>query len=108
MKMELKFKKSVKNRPQNQHNPSMAIRHLGYSRWVSRFFVRILCLSFRDVLAKKLVDVIHTCEKQFDHENDDCWRILHIAECFKVTCQRDDLAPTMEMLLAEFIMEAEA
>ncbi|KAL4704869.1 hypothetical protein ACJJTC_019447 [Scirpophaga incertulas] len=61
-----------------------------------------------EVLAKKLVDVIHTCEKQFDHENDDCWRILHIAECFKVTCQRDDLAPTMEMLLAEFIMEAEA
>ncbi|KAJ2948730.1 hypothetical protein O0L34_g7988 [Tuta absoluta] len=61
-----------------------------------------------DVLAVKMVSIIHECERQFEHELDHCWRILHIAECFKDTCTKTGIAPTMEMLIAEFIMEADA
>ncbi|XP_013195991.2 general odorant-binding protein 1 [Amyelois transitella] len=60
-----------------------------------------------EVLASQMVQMIHTCEKQFDSEPDNCWRILRVAECFKKSCQDKGIAPTMEMLLAEFIMEAE-
>nr|UDM59724.1 putative general odorant binding protein 1 [Corcyra cephalonica] len=60
-----------------------------------------------EILATQMIDIIHTCEKTFDHEEDDCWRILHMAECFKNTCKQKGIAPTMELLLAEFIMEAE-
>nr|AXN76737.1 odorant binding protein GOBP1 [Clostera restitura] len=61
-----------------------------------------------EVIAQRMVNIIHECEKRFDHEQDDCWRILHIAECFKDECVRTDLAPTMEFMMAEMIMEAEA
>ncbi|XP_041984827.1 general odorant-binding protein 1-like [Aricia agestis] len=60
-----------------------------------------------EVLAKQMVGIIHECEQKFDHETDHCWRILRVAECFKVTCMTTGIAPTMEMLMAEFIMEAE-
>ncbi|CAG9796004.1 unnamed protein product [Diatraea saccharalis] len=59
-------------------------------------------------LAKQLVQEIHKCEKLFEHEEDHCWRILHVAECFKNNCVKNGIAPAMEMLIAEFIMEAEA
>nr|WES14255.1 general binding protein 1 [Hyphantria cunea] len=61
-----------------------------------------------EVLARQMVALIHLCEQQFDHEADHCWRILHTAECFKASCVEKDIAPTMELMLAEFIMEAEA
>nr|ACJ07126.1 general odorant binding protein 1 [Chilo suppressalis]ACJ07127.1 general odorant binding protein 1 [Chilo suppressalis]ACJ07128.1 general odorant binding protein 1 [Chilo suppressalis]ACJ07129.1 general odorant binding protein 1 [Chilo suppressalis] len=59
-------------------------------------------------LSKVLVQVIHECEKKFDHEEDHCWRILHIGECFRDMCRSQNIAPAMEMLLAEFIMQAES
>lgn len=55
-----------------------------------------------------MVKIIHTCEQHHDAETDNCWRILRIAECFKTTCVREGIAPSMEMLMAEFIMESEA
>ncbi|KAJ8717545.1 hypothetical protein PYW07_005475 [Mythimna separata] len=61
-----------------------------------------------EVLARQMVSLIHGCEKQFDHEEDHCWRILHVAECFKQACVQHGVAPTMEMMMTEFIMEAEA
>nr|AII15787.1 general odorant-binding protein 1 [Sitotroga cerealella] len=60
-----------------------------------------------EVLAAEMVSIIHGCEQQHHSEPDHCWRILRVAECFKVTCLRRSLAPTMELLMAEFIMEAE-
>nr|WHU27522.1 odorant binding protein 1 [Heliconius charithonia] len=60
-----------------------------------------------EVLSKRMVNIIHTCEQQFDALEDHCWRILRIAECFKVTCKKEGIAPTMELLMAEFIMEAD-
>ncbi|CAG4989269.1 unnamed protein product [Colias eurytheme] len=60
-----------------------------------------------EVLSKQMVEIIHTCEKKFDEEEDHCWRILRVAECFKHTCIERNIAPTMELLMAEFIMEAE-
>ncbi|XP_026320515.1 general odorant-binding protein 1-like [Hyposmocoma kahamanoa] len=61
-----------------------------------------------EILEHQMVDIIHTCEKQHDASEDHCWRILRVAECFKSTCQQNGIAPDMEMLMAEFIMEAEA
>lgn len=55
-----------------------------------------------------MVDLIHGCEKEHDLKEDHCWRILHVAECFKQACIDRGLAPTMEMMITEFIMEAEA
>nr|XP_021192665.2 general odorant-binding protein 1 [Helicoverpa armigera] len=61
-----------------------------------------------EVLARQMVELIHSCEKQFDHEDDHCWRILHVAECFKGSCVQRGIAPSMELMMTEFIMEAEA
>nr|AXF48746.1 odorant-binding protein GOBP1 [Lobesia botrana] len=61
-----------------------------------------------EILSQKMVQLIHTCEKQFDDMDDHCWRILRIAECFKTGCKAAGIAPSMEMIMAEFIMESEA
>ncbi|NP_001037496.1 general odorant-binding protein 1 precursor [Bombyx mori] len=61
-----------------------------------------------EILSQKMIDMIHTCEKTFDSEPDHCWRILRVAECFKDACNKSGLAPSMELILAEFIMESEA
>lgn len=68
----------------------------------------VIIQSTGEVLAHQMVDIIHTCEKQHDAAEDHCWRILRVAECFKGTCQRLGIAPDMELIMAEFIMEAEA
>ncbi|XP_061721229.1 general odorant-binding protein 1-like [Cydia pomonella] len=60
-----------------------------------------------EVLSKTMVTLIHSCEQKFDDMEDHCWRILRIAECFKSGCQERGLAPSMEMMMAEFIMESE-
>ncbi|XP_047996714.1 general odorant-binding protein 1-like isoform X2 [Leguminivora glycinivorella] len=60
-----------------------------------------------EVLSQKMVTLIHSCEQKFDDMDDHCWRILRIAECFKSSCQELGIAPTMEMMMAEFIMESE-
>lgn len=54
-----------------------------------------------------MVALIHSCEQRFEADEDHCWRILHIAECFKQSCQEKGIAPTMEMMMTEFIMETE-
>lgn len=54
-----------------------------------------------------MVGLIHGCEQQFEADEDHCWRILHVAECFKMHCKEKGIAPTMELMMAEFIMEAE-
>nr|QLI62030.1 general odorant-binding protein 1 [Streltzoviella insularis] len=61
-----------------------------------------------ELLSQKMVTLIHECEKQFESEEDHCWRILRIAECFKTGCKQQGIAPTMEMIMAEFIMESES
>nr|WUR05431.1 general odorant binding protein 1 [Zeuzera coffeae] len=61
-----------------------------------------------EMLSKQMVEIIHGCEQKHDTEPDHCWRILRVAECFKGECTERGIAPTMEMLMAEFIMEAEA
>ncbi|XP_048483945.1 general odorant-binding protein 1 isoform X1 [Plutella xylostella] len=60
-----------------------------------------------EVLSQQMVGIIHTCEQAHDKEPDNCWRILRIAECFKKECQAQGIAPTMELLMAEFIMETD-
>lgn len=60
-----------------------------------------------EVLASQMVGLIHGCEQQFEADEDHCWRILHVAECFKMHCKEKGIAPTMELMMAEFIMEAE-
>ncbi|CAK1584143.1 unnamed protein product [Parnassius mnemosyne] len=57
-------------------------------------------------LSKQMIEIIHSCEKVHDAEPDHCWRILRVAECFKASCQERNIAPTMEMLMAELIMES--
>ncbi|XP_068620053.1 general odorant-binding protein 1-like [Battus philenor] len=61
-----------------------------------------------ELLSQQMVDIIHECELQHDAEPDHCLRVLRIAECFKGACQHRGIAPTMEQLMAEFIMEAAA
>ncbi|XP_063366572.1 general odorant-binding protein 1-like [Cydia amplana] len=61
-----------------------------------------------EVLSKQMVALIHSCEQKFDDMEDHCWRILRIAECFKSSCQERGIAPSMEMMMAEFIMESES
>nr|APG32536.1 odorant binding preotein [Conogethes punctiferalis] len=60
-----------------------------------------------EVLASKLVSLIHECEKQFEEVEDHCMRTLRIGECIRDSCLQRSLAPSMEMLLAEFIMQSE-
>ncbi|RVE52924.1 hypothetical protein evm_002401 [Chilo suppressalis] len=69
---------------------------------------KLYLIIIGEKLSKVLVQVIHECEKKFDHEEDHCWRILHIGECFRDMCRSQNIAPDMEMLLAEFIMQAES
>lgn len=59
-------------------------------------------------LAKELVVLIHNCEKQFEGVEEHCMRTLRVGECIRDACLSRDLAPTMELLLAEFIMQTEA
>ena len=59
------------------------------------------------VLSKTMVELIHNCELQHDAEEDHCWRILRVAECFKISCTKAGIAPSMEVMMAEFIMETE-
>ncbi|CAG9564379.1 unnamed protein product [Danaus chrysippus] len=61
-----------------------------------------------EVLSQQMVTLIHECEQQHDSEEDHCWRILRVAECFKSSCKKHGIAPTMELLMAEFVMESEA
>lgn len=51
--------------------------------------------------------MLHECEKKHHDEEDNCFRVLHMAACFREACRGASLAPTMEMLLAEFIMQGE-
>nr|BBB15960.1 general odorant binding protein 1 [Ostrinia latipennis] len=60
-----------------------------------------------EVLAEQLIGFLHECERQHHAEADACFRVLHMAACFRNACRGARLAPTMEMLLAEFIMQAE-
>lgn len=60
-----------------------------------------------EVLSKQMVSIIHECEQKWDSEPDHCARVLRVAECFKVECTARGIAPSMEMMMAEFIMEAE-
>nr|QRF70945.1 general odorant-binding protein [Semiothisa cinerearia] len=60
-----------------------------------------------EVLAQQMVSIIHSCEQQHDTEADHCWRILRVAECFKHSCQQAGVAPSMELMMTEFIMDAE-
>lgn len=67
----------------------------------------IYYMNAGQVIAHQMVELIHGCEKQHDHEDDHCWRILRVAECFKRSCVERGIAPTMEIMITEFIMEAE-
>lgn len=64
------------------------------------------CVFAGEALSQQMVDMIHACEAQHDAEPDHCWRILRVAECFKASCQQRGIAPTMEQIMAELIMEA--
>ncbi|GBP25920.1 General odorant-binding protein 2 [Eumeta japonica] len=56
-----------------------------------------------EVLSKRMVEMIHTCEKKYDDIADDCERVVKIAACFKADCQAAGIAPEMAML--EVVME---
>nr|QIJ45727.1 general odorant binding protein [Glyphodes pyloalis] len=59
-------------------------------------------------LAELLMNIVRECDHRFAHKEDECMRTLHVGECIRDTCLQRSLAPSMEMLLAEFIMQSEA
>nr|AEZ52491.1 general odorant binding protein [Orthaga achatina] len=56
-----------------------------------------------EILAQKMVDLIHNCEKQYDDITDECSRVVKVAACFKVDAKRDGIAPEVTMI--EAVME---
>nr|UVX20220.1 odorant binding protein [Endoclita signifer] len=50
-------------------------------------------------LARRIIEIIHECEKEFDAMEDHCDRIMHVAKCFKSNAIKEGIAPTMEMLV---------
>ena len=52
------------------------------------------------VLAEKMVKLIHNCEKQFDTETDDCTRVVKVAACFKKDSRKEGIAPEVAMIEA--------
>nr|ALM04194.1 GOBP1 [Maruca vitrata] len=61
-----------------------------------------------EALASVLVGLIQECEREHEHEADACARALQIGRCVRDACLARRLAPAMELLLAEFIMQSEA
>lgn len=56
-----------------------------------------------EILSKKMVELIHNCEKQYDDIKDDCDRVVKSAACFKRECQKLGIAPEITMI--EAVME---
>ncbi|XP_026321046.1 general odorant-binding protein 2-like isoform X2 [Hyposmocoma kahamanoa] len=56
-----------------------------------------------EILSKKMVELLHNCEKQYDDITDDCTRVVKSAACFKRACQDLNLAP--EVAMVEAVME---
>ncbi|CAG5020062.1 unnamed protein product [Parnassius apollo] len=60
----------------------------------------ILSFPEGELLSKKMVQMIHTCEKQYDDIEDDCSRVVKVAACFKVMAKEDGIAPEVTMIEA--------
>nr|AXN76740.1 odorant binding protein PBP3 [Clostera restitura] len=55
-------------------------------------------------MASKLVEIIHSCEKGHDHE-DECTRVLEVAKCFRTAIHELDWHPDMEVGVLEVLAE---
>nr|CAJ2313457.1 General odorant-binding protein 2 [Metisa plana] len=56
-----------------------------------------------EVLSRRMVEMIHACEKKYDDMTDDCERVVKTAACFKADCQAAGIAPEVAMI--EVVME---
>ncbi|XP_059047176.1 general odorant-binding protein 2-like [Achroia grisella] len=56
-----------------------------------------------DVLAAKMVELIHNCEKKYDDVEDDCTRVMKTAACFRNDARKEGIAPEVAMI--EAVME---
>ncbi|CAG9564372.1 unnamed protein product [Danaus chrysippus] len=56
-----------------------------------------------DVLADKLVQMMHKCEKDYDDIQDDCDRVVKVAACFRADAKKEGIAP--EVAMVEAVME---
>nr|QEI46781.1 general odorant-binding protein 2 [Galleria mellonella]QID58964.1 odorant-binding protein [Galleria mellonella] len=53
-----------------------------------------------EVLAAKMVELIHNCEKKYDDIEDDCTRVMKSAACFKQDAKKEGIAPEVAMIEA--------
>ncbi|XP_068620661.1 general odorant-binding protein 2-like [Battus philenor] len=51
-------------------------------------------------LSARMVQMIHGCEQQHDHEPDECTRVVRVAACFKRDARAAGIAPDLAMLEA--------
>nr|UYL69203.1 pheromone binding protein 1 [Agriphila aeneociliella] len=58
-----------------------------------------------EATAKKLVEILHTCEQTTPPNDDKCMKALDVAFCFKKELHRLDWAPDSEVLFEEIIAE---
>nr|AWT50454.1 odorant-binding protein 1 [Carposina sasakii] len=55
-------------------------------------------------IAQQLLDIVHACETKNEAQEDHCWRVLHTAECFIHSAKEQNIAPSVDMLMAEFVV----
>ncbi|KAJ2948744.1 hypothetical protein O0L34_g8005 [Tuta absoluta] len=56
-----------------------------------------------EILAQKMVDLIHNCEKFYEDITDDCSRVVKVSACFKKDAKKEGIAPEVAMI--EAVME---
>lgn len=50
-----------------------------------------------------MVRLIHNCEQQYNHEGDECSRVVKVAACFKKDAIKEKIAP--ELAMVEAVLE---
>ncbi|KAI5637913.1 PBP/GOBP family domain-containing protein [Phthorimaea operculella] len=58
-----------------------------------------------ETMAKKLVELLHGCEKSAPDVEDGCAKVLTVAKCFKAEIHKLNWAPNMDLIVAEVLAE---
>lgn len=56
-------------------------------------------------LAKQLTDILHNCEKTAPPHDDNCIKVLGVANCFKTEIHKLQWAPSMDVIVGEMLAE---
>lgn len=61
--------------------------------------------STDETMAKQLADILHNCEQTAPPHDDNCMKVLGVANCFKTEIHKLQWAPSMDLIVGEMLAE---